>query len=43
MYLVRKRKQASMRLGPLGPEGLLGSSRSEDPTKNLPKTIPKFL
>ena len=39
---MRKRKQASMRLGPVGIEELLGSSKSEDPTKNLPKTIPKI-
>ena len=41
-YLGRNRKYASMRLGPVGTEGLLGSSRSEDPTKTLPKPSEKL-
>ena len=45
-YLGRKCRQASMHLGPVGNEGLLGPSRSEDPTKikspqNYSKILPK--
>ena len=37
IYIGREREQASMRLGPVGTEGLLASSRFEDETKILPK------
>ena len=41
IYLERKRKQASMRLGPVGIEELLGSSRSDDPLNKFPKPLQK--